>query len=240
MLFSTPIFPQVIANTFIISGMKIFLTFPFPIMFAILLNFIRNKYFRQTAQVLAYMPHFLSWVVVAGLWYEILSPSGGIINLIINAFGGGSVDFLTSKTAIRWVLLVSTIWRSAGWDSIIYFTAILQIDPALYEAAEIDGANRFQVIRYILLPALYEPMITVLILNTGFIMSSGMDQILNFMNPSVLSTIDVLDTYVYRMGLLNSQYSFATAAALFKGVVGSIFMLGTHFTSKRLTGKGAW
>lgn len=239
-LFSTPAFYKIIRNTLEISFMKIVLFFPFPVAFALALNEMRAHRLRKAVQVISYLPHFLSWVVIAGIWYEFLSPSNGLIMDIVSFFGGDRVNLLTDKNSIRWVLFASSTWRSMGWDSIIYLSAILGIDTALYEAASMDGASRWRIIRYIILPALAAPMVTVLILNVGFTMSAGYDQILNFSNDAVLSKIDILDTYVYRIGLLQGQYSFATAANLFKGVIGTTLILITHFTSKKLTGKGAW
>jgi putative aldouronate transport system permease protein len=155
-------------------------------------------------------------------------------------FGLGPFDFLTNKANIRWVLFSSETWRSIGWDSIIYSAAILGISPTLYEAAYIDGANRWQIVTRIILPALSATMVTVLILNVGFLMNAGLDQVLNFTNAAVNSRIDIIDTYVYRIGIQNSQYSFATAANLFKGIIGTILVVSTHLISKKLTGKGAW
>ncbi len=239
-LFSTPIFYQILKNTLIISAMKIFIFFPLPIMFAILLNEFRNGPFRKSVQIISYLPHFLSWVVIAGIWIDFLSPSKGIISSIAGVFGFQNVDLLTNKSAIRWILVASETWRSIGWDSIIYFAAILGIDATLYEAATIDGANRIKIIFHIILPALTTTMVTVLILNIGFFMNAGLDQVLNFTNDAVHSKIDIIDTYVYRIGLLNSQYSFATAANLFKGIVGTTLIITTHLFSKKVTGKGAW
>ncbi len=239
-LFSTPAFYKIIKNTLVISFMKIVLFFPFPVAFALALNELRSGPFRKVVQVTSYLPHFLSWVVIAGVWYEFLSPSSGLVMDLVELFGGERKNLLTDKNSILWVLFASSTWRSMGWDSIIYLSAILGINASLYEAARIDGAGRWATIRYIILPALAGPMITVLILNVGFVMSAGYDQILNFSNDAVLSRVDILDTYVYRIGLLQGQYSFATAANLFKGVIGTIMILLTHFTSKKLTGKGAW
>lgn len=239
-LFSTPVFFQILKNTLVISAMKIFLFFPLPIIFAIMLNEFRSGPFRKGVQIISYLPHFLSWVVIAGIWIEFLSPTTGLINLLLNKMGLESIDFLTDKSYIRWVLLASESWRSIGWDSIIYFAAILSIDATLYEAARIDGASRSAVIRYIILPELVVTMVTVLILNIGFFMNAGLDQVLNFTNAAVNSRIDIIDSYVYRIGLGNSQYSFATAANLFKGLVGTTLIVSTHLISKRLTGKGAW
>ena len=239
-LFSTPVFFQILKNTLIISAMKIFLFFPLPILYAIMLNEFKAGPFRKGIQIISYLPHFLSWVVIAGIWFEFLSPSTGILNGILSGLGMGKVDLLTDKGGIRWVLLASESWRSIGWDSIVYLTAILGIDPTLYEAARIDGAGRFQIVKNIILPALAVTMITVLILNIGFFMNAGLDQVLNFTNAAVNSKIDIIDTYVYRIGLQNSQYSLATAANLFKGVIGTLLIVSTHLLSKRLTGKGAW
>lgn len=240
MLFSTPSFMNIIKNTLIISFMKIVLFFPFPVAFALALNEMRCTRLRKFVQVVSYLPHFLSWVVIAGIWYELLSPGNGLIMDFVSALGGERINLLTNKDSILWVLFSSSTWRSMGWDSIIYLSAILGIDASLYEAAELDGAGRKDIIRHIVLPALAGPMVTVLILNVGFVMSAGYDQVLNFTNDAVLSRVDILDTYVYRLGLLQGQYSLATAANLFKGVIGTLMILLTHFTSKKLTGKGAW
>ena len=132
------------------------------------------------------------------------------------------------------------MWRSAGWDSIIYLAAIMKISPSLYEAARMDGASNLQQMRYITLPELYSTIVTVFILNLGFFLNAGFDQIFNMINDSVLSVIDILDTYVYRIGILNGQYAYATAASLFKGVIGVVLILSTHFIAKRFSGKGVW
>lgn len=239
-LFGTPIFSSVLANTLIISAMKMILIFPIPILFALMLNEFRNGPFRKTVQVISYLPHFLSWVVIAGVWFAFLSKSGGAVNEIIRLFGFQPHDFLTDKNAIRWVLVASEAWRNIGWDSIIFLAAILGINQSLYEAAYVDGANRRHIVTRIILPHLYVPMVTIFILNVGFIMNAGLDQVLNFTNDSVNSRIDIIDTYVYRVGLINGQYSFATAANLFKSAIGVILVLSTHFISKKLTSKGAW
>lgn len=239
-LFSTPVFAQVLSNTLIISAMKMLIVFPVPILFALMLNEFINGKFRKSIQVISYLPHFLSWVVIAGIWFEFLSPSTGAINELIKLFGFSAQDFLTDKDSIRWVLVFSEAWRSTGWDSIIYLAAIIGISPSLYEAAYVDGATRWHIVSRIVIPNLYIPMVTIFILNIGFIMNAGLDQVLNFTNDSVGSHIDIIDTYVYRMGLLNGQYSFATAANLFKSAIGVVLVLSTHFVSKKLTSKGAW
>jgi putative aldouronate transport system permease protein len=240
MIFASPDFIQILKNTLVISSMKYILLFPaFPI-FAILLNEVRCSDTRKIVQVISYLPHFLSWIVIAGVWISMLSINGGV-NEILGMFGlEKSIDFMTNKAWIKWVLYICEGWRSLGWDSIIYFTAILAINPSLYEAAEIDGASRWQIIKNIIYPALIIPMVTMFILNLGFFLNAGFDQVLNFSNDAVLSSIDILDTYIYRIGILSGQYSLATAVSLIKGVVGVFLVLFTHFTSKKLTGKGVW
>jgi putative aldouronate transport system permease protein len=240
MIFRTSAFTDILSNTLVISFMKFVLLFPFFVLFAILLNELRSTRFRKYVQVVAYLPHFLSWVVIAGIWIAALSPSSGSVNQILGIFNIPAIDFMTDKTQIRWVLMFSEAWRSIGWDSIFYFTTIISISPSLYEAAEIDGANRLNIIRYIILPALITPMVTMFILNLGFFLNAGFDQVFNFSNDAVLSSIDILDTYIYRIGIQNAQYSLSTAVSLIKGVVGVFLVLITHFISKRITGKGVW
>ncbi|MBN8201486.1 ABC transporter permease [Bacillus sp. NTK034] len=239
-LFSSPAFLDVLKNTIIISVMKIVFFFPIPIILSLLINEVRVGKFRKYVQSIVYLPHFLSWVVIAGIWIALLNPEDGGVNMIRSFFNMPSLDFMTSKDHIRWILVFQEIWRSAGWDSIIYLAAILKISPSLYEAAKIDGASKIQQMRYITLPSLTSTIMTVFILNLGFFMNAGFDQVFNMMNTSVISVIDILDTYVYRIGLLNGQYAYATAASLFKGVIGVILILSTHFISKRFTGKGVW
>jgi len=240
MLFSSPSFMDVLRNTLIISSMKILLFFPLPILFALLVNELRSIVLRKFIQATAYLPHFLSWVVIAGIWIAFLSPSSGGANQLRGLFGLVPIDYMTSKTHIRWVLFASETWRSLGWDSIIYLAALMRISPSLYESADMDGAGPLQKALYITLPELTPTMVTVFILNLGFFLSAGFDQVFNMMNDSVISAVDILDTYVYRIGLLNMQYSFSTAASLFKGVIGLFLILGTHVTAKRVSGKGLW
>ena len=238
-IFQSAAFNQILQNTLIISFMKYVLLFPAFVIFALLLNELRANSFRKYVQVVSYLPHFLSWVVIAGIWKSFLAPNAdGALNLIRSWFGLAPVDLLTSKGAIRWVLFFCEGWRSIGWDSIIYFTAIMGINPDLYEAAALDGANRWNIVVHIILPALLVPMTTMFILNLGFFMSAGFDQVYNFSNSAVLSVIDILDTYINRVGIESAQYSVATAVSLVKGVVGCILVLITHVTSKKLTGEG--
>jgi putative aldouronate transport system permease protein len=239
LIVTSPAFSEILFNTFIISFMKYVLLFPGFVIFAVMLNEMKFSPFRKYIQVVSYLPHFLSWVVIAGIWISALSLSGGV-NQITGLFGVKAVDFMTHRGMIRWILMFCEAWRSLGWDSIIFFTSIIAINPSLYEAAEIDGAGRFAMIRHIILPALVTPMVTIFILNLGFFLDAGFDQVLNFSNNAVESTIDILDTYIYRMGIVQGQYSLATAVGLIKGVFGVFLVLGTHFVSKKLTGQGVW
>ena len=241
MIFSTSAFASILKNTLILSFMKYVLLFPFFVIFALMLTELRRDRCRKYVQVVSYLPHFLSWVVIAGIWMSFLAPSDeGGLNQLLSIFGLGPVDLLTNKKAIRWILMLCEGWRSLGWDSIIYFTTIIGIDVSLYEAAKMDGANRKALIRYIILPALVPPMTTMFILNLGFFMSAGFDQVYNFTNPAVNSTIDILDTYINRVGIESAQYSIGTAVALLKVFVGMVLVYVTHITSKKLTGEGVW
>lgn len=239
-LFGSPIFAQVLLNTLIISMMKLAFVFPVPIMLALLINEIRGSGFRKFVQSAIYLPHFLSWVVIAGVFIAALSPSDGAVNEIRGYFGLEAIPFMTQAGSIRWVLVFSEIWRSAGWDSLLYFAAIMAIDPQLYEAAEMDGANRWQRIFYVTIPGIIPTIATLFILNVGLFLNAGFDQVFNLSNDAIRDKIDIIDTYVYRIGLQSGQFSLATAAGLFKGVVGTIMIVAAHNFSKKLTGKGVW
>ncbi|MBX8812664.1 sugar ABC transporter permease (plasmid) [Pseudochrobactrum algeriensis] len=240
LLFSSTIFWQVLANTLIISAMKIVFVFPVPIIVALLLNEVRGTGTRKFIQSAIYLPHFLSWVVIAGIFIAVLSPSTGAVNEITGFFGFQPVSFMTETGTIRWVLVFSEIWRSAGWDSLLYLAAIMSIDQELYQAAEIDGANRWQKIFYVTIPGIVPTIATLFILNAGMFLNADLNQVINFTNDIVRSQIDILDTYVYRIGLQTGQYSLATAAGLFKAGLGMILIMSAHFISKKLTGKGIW
>jgi putative aldouronate transport system permease protein len=239
-LFASPVFYQVMLNTLIISGMKLIFVFPIPIAVALLLNEVRSGPLRQWIQSAIYLPHFLSWVVIAGVFIALLSPSDGAVNQITQWFGFGPVSYMTNTGTIRWVLMISENWRSAGWDSLLYLAAIIAIDPALYDAAELDGANRWHKIRDVTLPGITPTIATLFILNMGLFLSADLNQVINFQNDVNASTIDIVDTYVYRIGLQTGEYSLATAAGLFKAVLGMVLVIASHFVSKRLTGKGLW
>ncbi|WDR02193.1 ABC transporter permease subunit [Devosia algicola] len=239
-LFASPIFYQVVANTLIISGMKILFVFPVPIMVALLLNEVRGGRLRVFVQSAIYLPHFLSWVVIAGVFIALLSPTNGAVNQVAQSMGFQPISYMTNNGTIRWVLVISEIWRSAGWDSLLYLAAIFAIDPQLYEAAEMDGANRWQKIWNVTIPGIVPTIATLFILNMGMFLSADLNQIINMQNAVNASTIDIIDTYVYRIGLSTGEYALATAAGLFKAIIGMALVLISHGVSKRLTGKGVW
>lgn len=240
MLFSSPVFFQVFMNTVIISAMKIGFFFPLPIILAFLFNEIKSTGYRKTLQSVIYIPHFLSWVVIAGIFISLLSAPDGAVNQVIAFFGGKPVPFMTSTRHIRWVFVVSEAWRSVGWDSILYIAAINSISPGLYDAATVDGASPIQQAFRITLPCILPTIITVFILNLGFFMNAGFDQVFNMMNDAVINTVDIIDTYVYRVGLTKGNFSLGTAAGLFKGVIGLFLIISTDRLSRKVSGEGVW
>lgn len=239
-LFSSSTFYRALGNTLIISALKIIISVPVPVILAILMNEVRNRYFKKFVRSVAYLPHFLSWVVITGVFVTILSPVNGLVNEIIKAFGGQSIPFMTSSYHFRGVLVASEIWRSAGWDSILYTAALMSIDPLLYEASRIDGASRWQQTLYITVPELLRTIVTVFILNVGFFMNAGFDQVFNMMNDSVIGVADIIDTYAYRIGLIQMNYSYATAVGLFQGLIGLVLIVLTNRIARRNESGSLW
>ncbi|MDF1568274.1 MAG: ABC transporter permease subunit, partial [Spirochaetaceae bacterium] len=240
MLFSSPVFARVFLNTITISAMKILFIFPLPIFLAFLLNEVRSRGLRKGVQSVVYIPHFLSWVVIAGVFISLLAAPNGAVNKVLSFFGADPVSFMTSTRHIRWVFVVSEGWRSIGWDSILYIAAINSISPELYDAATVDGASRGQQAWYITFAGIVPTIITVFILNMGFFMNAGFDQVFNMMNDAVINSVDIIDTYVYRVGLTKGNFSLGTAAGLFKGVIGLFLIFGTDRLSRKVSGEGVW
>lgn len=239
--FSTDLFTRSIWNTLAISGLKILFGFPAPIILALLLNEVNHEGFKKTVQTITYLPHFISWVVLTGMLQQLLSPNNGAVNEILKFFGAQkSIYFMGDNDYFRGTLIVTDIWKNIGWSSIIYLATISGIDPALYEAATVDGATRFQCTRYITIPSLVPTIVVMLILNIGSIMDAGFDQILNMYNAAVYKTGDIIDTYVYRLGLEQMKYSLTTAVGLFKNVIGFVLVLGTNLITKKISGNGIW
>lgn len=238
-LFHTEEFYRIFRNTLIISLYKIVFTFPIPIIIAIMLNEIKNMFVKRSIQTVIYLPHFLSWVIVGGIFTTILS-STGLVNGIIMKFGGESIPFMMSNRWFRTVLIVSDAWKGCGWGAIIYIAAISGIDQELYEAAEMDGAGKIKQIIHITLPALSPTIVLMLILKLGYILGEGQEQVLMMYNPTVYETGDIISTYVYRMGMGKMDYSFSSAVGLLNSVISLILVLGGNFISGKLVGKSIW
>jgi putative aldouronate transport system permease protein len=225
LFFHSPASLRVLRNTVTISLMKLVFGFPAPIIMAIMLNEIGNQKFKRVSQTITYLPHFISWVIVAGIMTNILSPNTGIVNSVLKAIGIKPIFFMTSKLWFRPILVLSGIWKEVGWGSIVYLAAISSIDAEQYEAAIVDGATRMQRIRHVTFPSMLPLISIVLILAMGRILNAGFDQIFNMYNPMVYEVSDIIDTYVYRIGLIEMNYSFSTAVGLFKSLVGLILVL---------------
>ncbi len=233
-------FYNVLSNTLIISFLKIGILFPMGILVAVILNEIHWTPFKKTVQTIIYVPHFFSWIIVAGLFTAILSPSSGMVNKLITALGGDSVSFMTSTSWFRPVLIFSAGWKEVGWNAIIFIAAIAGIDQEMYEAAIIDGAGRLRRIWSITLPSILPTIVLMFILRIGGLLEAGNEQILAMYNPVVYEVSDVLGTYVYRLGIGKMDYSFTTAVGLFNSVVSFILVMTGNALSRRSTGSSIW
>lgn len=235
-LFSTEAFRRSVRNTIIISLGKLIIGFPVPIILTILIDNARRKSVKKLAQTAVILPSFISWVVVYGLLYAILSPNSGAIKGILDFFGyeGKIPDLLATKSSFRAVVIISYIWKQGGTSTVVYLAAITGIDQDLYEAAAIDGAGRWRQIWHITLSGIRTTIITMLILRVGDIMVAGFDQIYAMSNDAVISVADIIDTYVYRVGLTQRKFSLATAAGLFQSVIGLILVLITNHIAKKV------
>lgn len=233
-------FLQVFVNTLLISLYKIVLLFPIPILVALLLNEVRKAVFKRTVQTIIYLPHFLSWVIIAGLFVDILSPSGGIVNQVIVWFGGQPITFLMDNAYFRSVVVFTAGWKEVGWNAIIFIAAIAGIEQEQYEAAAIDGAGRIRQMIHITLPGILPTVVLMFILRIGNLLEAGTEQILTLYNPVVYATGDVIGTYVYRVGLGQMDYSFSTAVGLFNSVIGFLLIVIGNSLSKRFLQRSIW
>lgn len=238
-IFESSKFWQVFANTFSINLLRLIFCFPAPIILAIFLNEVRNNCFKRVIQTIIYLPHFISWVVIASILITILGTEG-VINQIIMMFGGESINFLTTNSLFRPIVILSSIWKDVGWGTIIYFAALSGISPDLYEAAEVDGAGRFTKILKITFPSLFPTIATMLILNVGSIMTGGFDQIFNLYNPAVYESGDIIDTYIYRIGLTQGEFSKATAIGLFLNIINCTMLLTVNKIITKIRGYGIY
>lgn len=236
-LFSYPESQYVIFNTLRISFMNLLIGFPAPIILSLLLNELRNKYFKRGVQSVLYLPNFISWVVVNGLLYSFFSTTVGMVNKIIVELGGSAVNILADPDKFHMLVYLSNVWKTAGWGTIIYMAAIAGVDVAQYEAADLDGANRFQKILYITLPAIRFSIVTMLILNVGSVMSGNFDQIMNLRSDSTEAISQIIDTYVFDMGVSKLRYDFATAVGLFQQVINCILLFTTNWIVNRMGGE---
>lgn len=239
-LFSRETFTRALRNTVNISLLKVAFGFPAPIILALLLNEIGSVKFKRTTQTILYLPHFISWVVLAGMVMDLLDPSTGIITRIINNFSDRNVQVLTDNRYFVPMLVMSDIYKTMGWGTILYLATISSIDPELYEAASIDGAGPLKQALSITLPALLPTIFVVFTLNLGNVLNAGFDQVFMLYNSLVYETGDIIDTYVYRMGIIQSDYSFSTAAGMFKSVVGLVLILSFNALSKRTVKRSLW
>lgn len=239
-LFSGMYFGTALRNTLIISLYKIIFGFPAPILLAMLLNEVRSQKFKKTVQTITYLPHFISWVVLAGIVIEFLSPSRGLVNYIIQFFGGEPIFFVGSTEYFRGVIVGSSIWRDIGWQSIVFLAAMSGIDPELYDVADIDGASRIRKIVNITLPSILPVVVIMFIFTSGSIINDDFDQIYNLLNSKVASVGEVISTYTYEEGITKLNYSYATAVGLFKNVISLIVVSLTNWLSRRLTDNSLW
>ncbi|MCJ7839858.1 sugar ABC transporter permease [Lederbergia sp. NSJ-179] len=239
-LFQTPDFKQVLWNTLVISFYKLVASFIFPIILSLLLNEVRHSLFKRVTQSIIYLPHFISWVIFAGIITAFLNPVDGLFNYILKLLGNEPIDFLGSTEYFRAVLVSTDIYKGVGWGTIIYLAAISGVNPELYEAAIMDGANRFRRMWHITLPAI-RPVITILvILSLGGILNAGFQQIYLLYSPLVYDVGDVIDTYVYREGIQSANYSFATAAGLFQSVIAVILIVVANRMARKFGDGGLW
>ncbi|QJD85012.1 ABC transporter permease [Cohnella herbarum] len=225
---------QVVKNTLIIAVMKLIVGLIVPIAVALLLNEVRKELFKRSVQTLIYLPHFLSWIILGGILIDILSPSNGIVNDLLKWFGFDPVYFLGSNEWFRYVLVISDVWKEFGFNTIVYLAALTGINPALYEAAVIDGAGRWKQTLYVTLPGMAPIIILTSTLALGQVLNAGFDQVFNLYSPQVYETGDIIDTFVYRIGIVDAQYGVATAVGLFKSVVSLTLLSVSYFLAYRL------
>ena len=238
--FRSQFFWRLIQNTLLLNFYNIIFSFPVPILLALLLNEIRHSWYKKAAQTISYLPHFVSTVVVVGMITNFLSPVGGIVNLMIEKLGGGSINFMIKPEWFRPLYIMSEVWQGAGWGSIIYLAALSGIDTQLYEASIVDGANKWKQLWHISIPGILPTIIIMLIMNLGHILSIGYEKIILMYNTSTYETADVINTYVYRRGIVSGEYSFGTAVGLFQSVINFVFIIAANRFSRKMTEVSLW
>ncbi len=238
--FSNRDFLYALRNTLMLNFLDLIVGFPAPIILALLLNELAFKRFKRITQTIVYMPHFLSWIIIAGLALQIFAPTNGLLNIVLNRMGLDSVPFLNSPTHWIWTYIFLGVWQSIGWNTIIYLAAITGINPELYEAASVDGAGRFRKIWNITLPGLRPTIVVLLIMSLGRILGSEFDRPYALSNKLVTSVSNVISTFVYTNGIRGLQFSLTTAVGLFQSVIGVIFLLTANAIAKRFGERGLW
>lgn len=233
-------FLNVLSNTLIISVYKLIFLFPAPIILAILLNEIRKMFFKRVIQSVIYLPHFISWVIISGLFVNLLSLNDGIVNTVIERLGGERIAFFMDQSVFRGLLVVTEGWKEVGWGTIVYLAAISSIDPQLYEAAKMDGASKLRQMIHVTLPGIFSTIVLMLILRLGNMLEAGTEQILVMYNPVVYDVADVIGTYVYRVGIGASDYSFSTAVGMFESIVAFTLVVLGNSLCKKLFGRSIW
>ena len=239
-LFSNPVFGTLLKNTFILAFYLVLASFPVPIILALGLNEIRDSWFKRTVQMATYAPYFISTVVVVSMTILVLSPRVGVVNQGLGALGVAPINFLADPDFFRHIYVWTDVWQTAGYSAVIYLAALSGIDPALHESAKIDGASRLQRIRYVDLPGIMPTAVVMLVLGVGNMMAIGFEKAYLLQNDLNLAQSEIIPTYVYKTGLINADFSMATAVGLFNSVVNLCLLLAVNFVAKRVTGNGLW
>jgi putative aldouronate transport system permease protein len=239
LFWSDPTFWQVFTNTLILGSLSLLFLFPLPVILALLLNELRSRYLKRFVQTVSYLPHFLSIVVVAGIIIQTLSVDG-VVNQALRAVGHDSIPFLQQPGWFRTIYVSSEVWQTVGWGTILYLAALTTIDQDLYEAARIDGANRWRQTWHVTLPGIRPTMVTLLILNIGTFLAVGFEKVLLLYNPLTYSTADVISTYLYRVGVVSGSFSYAAAIGLFESVIGLTLVLSANLIARRTVGTSLW
>ncbi|MGN8645966.1 ABC transporter permease [Gracilibacillus sp. HCP3S3_G5_1] len=239
-LFTSQEFWMIFKNTLILFGLQIFIFFPIPIIISLMLNEVRHSFFKRGVQTLIYIPHFMSWVVIVSITYVMLTLDGGIVNAVLEAMGFQKINFLLNENWFRPMYILQVIWREAGWGTIIFLAAITAVDPQLYEAARMDGANRFRQMWHITLPAIRNVIIVLLILKIGDVLELGFEHVYLLLNSSNRNVAEIFDTYVYVAGLQQGQFSYSTAVGFFKGAVGLVMVVFANWLAKKFNEEGIY
>ncbi len=240
-IFASPGFLKVLRNSLLISFYRLLWGFPAPIVLALMLNELPSKKFRKISQTAIYLPHFISWVVLVGIVQTFLSPSGGLINIVLEAMGKPSVAFLQKPEYFRTIIVATDVWKETGWGTIMYLAALSGINPELYEAAMIDGCGRMKMIRHITLPGIMNTVVVVFVMRMGVVLKNGFEQIFLLQNSLVLDVSEVFETYTYRLGLIDGAYDIASAVGLLQSVVGFILVITSNSLARRFNeGGGVW